>query len=256
MNDMKMTIFSKTKNDVKTIIDKELLEDVGKSYAQSEGSYPQFSQNSVDNSLENSEKDTNLKNLYQSWRKFDSLIEKNFEKSKQEEYNSANCGEDELLEINDSVEQTNRMENMPKQKDIIKHFETNLQKYSSKCDISQEELESQEIPNSILQYLYSIFSKIGKRMFRKVLILMYSFKEIDIKDKVLILSALGYLISPIDMIPDTLLGVGFADDAVIVSYIFNKIISGVSEQTIKKVDNLLSLLDKSTKSDTSDVTEK
>ena len=40
------------------------------------------------------------------------------------------------------------------------------------------------------------------------------------------------------------------------SYIFNKIISGVSEQTIKKVDNVLSLLDKSTKSDTSDVTEK
>ena len=93
-------------------------------------------------------------------------------------------------------------------------------------------------------------------MFRKVMILMYSFKEIDIKDKVLILSALGYLISPIDMIPDTLLGVGFADDAVIVSYIFNKIISGVSAQTIKKVDNVLSLLDKSTKSDTSDVTEK
>lgn len=256
MNDMRMNIFSKTKKDVKTLIDKELLDDVGKSYAQSDGSYPQFSQNSVDNSLENSEKDTNLKNLYQSWRKFDSLIEENFEKSKQEEHNNANCGEDELPEINDSVEQMNCMENMPKQKDIIKHFETNLQKYSSKCDISQEELESQEIPNSILQYLYSIFSKIGKRMFRKVMILMYSFKEIDIKDKVLILSALGYLISPIDMIPDTLLGVGFADDAVIVSYIFNKIISGVSEQTIKKVDNVLSLLDKSTKSDTSDVTEK
>jgi len=42
MNDMRMNIFSKTKKDVKTLIDKELLEDVGKSYAQSDGSYPQF----------------------------------------------------------------------------------------------------------------------------------------------------------------------------------------------------------------------
>ena len=69
------------------------------------------------------------------------------------------------------------------------------------------------------------------------------------------MSALGYLISPIDMIPDTLIGVGFADDAVIISYIFNKIISGVSEQTIKKVDNLLSSLDKASKSDLNDVME-
>ena len=130
-----------------------------------------------------------------------------------------------------------------------------MQKYSAKCDVSQEELETQEIPSGILQYLYSIFSKVGKRMFRKILILMYSFKEIDIKDKALILSALGYLISPIDMIPDTLIGVGFADDAVIISYIFNKIISGVSEQTIKKVDNLLSSLDKASKSDLIDVME-
>lgn len=231
MKDFMMNTFSDIKKDVKSKIDKELLQDVQKSY-------PQNYTETVDNSPE---KDIRLQDLHQSFDKLDSFIEENFEKAKQGVNVNVNNKEDKII---DSMDKINQKEDMPKQKDIIRHFELNLQKYSSKCDISQEELESQEIPSSILQYLYSIFSKVGKRMFRKILILVYSFKEIDIKDKVLILSALGYLIAPIDMIPDTLLGIGFADDAVVISYIFNKIITEVSEQTIKKVDNLLSLLEK------------
>ncbi len=250
-----MNTFLDAKSNIKDKINEELLQDIEKSYPQSEKDYLQNFENSVDNFLDEKEKDTKLKNLYQSESKFDSLLEENFEKSTKEVHEDAVCEENEVKKITEVMNDTKQGEGVPKQKDIIKHFEINLQKYSAKCDVSQEELETQEIPSGILQYLYSIFSKVGKRMFRKILILMYSFKEIDIKDKALILSALGYLISPIDMIPDTLIGVGFADDAVIISYIFNKIISGVSEQTIKKVDNLLSSLDKASKSDLNDVME-
>jgi len=230
MKDFMMNTFSDVGSNIKDKIDENLLQDIKKSY-------PQDYEQNVDNFSVKGEKKTTFKSLYQSWDKFDAYIEKNFEKPKEEIHKDIACKKNEENQIVDSID-------MPKQKDIIRHFESNLQKYSSKCDVTQEELEEQKIPSGILQYLYSIFSKIGKRMFRKILILMYSFKEIDIKDKVLILSALGYLISPIDMIPDTLLGVGFADDAVVISYIFNKIIIGVSEQTIKKVDTLLSLLEK------------
>lgn len=255
MKDFMMNAFSDVKSNIKDKIDEELLQDIEKSYPQSSKSYPQNFQNSVDNSSDEEEKDTKLKNLYQSWNKFDSFLEDNFERSTKEVHEDAVYEENEVKKITGVMNDAKQTGGIPKQNDIIKHFEVNLQKYSAKCDVSQEELETQEIPSGILQYLYSIFSKVGKRMFRKILILMYSFKEIDIKDKALILSALGYLISPIDMIPDTLIGVGFADDAVIISYIFNKIISGVSEQTIKKVDNLLSSLDKANKSDLNDVNE-
>ena len=79
-------------------------------------------------------------------------------------------------------------------------------------------------------------------MFRNILI--FSFKEIDIKDKTLVLSALGYLISPVDMIPDPLIGIGFVDDIAVISYIFNKVIKGADDQTVRRVDDLIAFLEK------------
>lgn len=48
-----------------------------------------------------------------------------------------------------------------------------------------------------------------------VLILYYSLKsdKVSAKEKALIIGALGYFILPVDLVPDLIPGVGFADDA-------------------------------------------
>ena len=76
-----MNTFLDAKSNIKDKINEELLQDIEKSYPQSEKDYLQNFENSVDNFLDEKEKDTKLKNLYQSESKFDSLLEENFEKS-------------------------------------------------------------------------------------------------------------------------------------------------------------------------------
>ncbi len=57
--------------------------------------------------------------------------------------------------------------------------------------------------------------KVGKSFIEKALLLFYVFKDKDtpIIDKGIIIGALGYLIFPVDAIPDFIPIVGYSDDA-------------------------------------------
>lgn len=68
----------------------------------------------------------------------------------------------------------------------------------------------------------SLWKKIGKfaakaglKVIYYALILYYSLKsdKVSKKEKALIIGALGYFILPVDLVPDLIPGVGFADDA-------------------------------------------
>ena len=50
-----------------------------------------------------------------------------------------------------------------------------------------------------------------------------SYKDISNTSIVAIIGSLLYFISPIDLIPDFILGLGFLDDAFIIGYVFNKV---------------------------------
>lgn len=61
----------------------------------------------------------------------------------------------------------------------------------------------------------------------------------SIKDKAIIVGALGYLISPIDVIPDAIPIVGLTDDLAVLLYVLNKI-GNVSEEIKEKAKSKLS----------------
>ncbi|MDG3043205.1 YkvA family protein [Bacillus sp. B6(2022)] len=56
--------------------------------------------------------------------------------------------------------------------------------------------------------------KAGVSLVYAVLLLYYTLQkpEVPVKAKTLIIGALGYFILPIDLIPDTLVGIGYTDD--------------------------------------------
>ena len=82
-------------------------------------------------------------------------------------------------------------------------------------------------------------SKIAKRAGAKLvyvsLILYYTLQsdKVSIKDKAIIVGALGYLISPLDVVPDAMPIIGLGDDLAVLLYVLNKV-GNVSEEIKEK----------------------
>lgn len=55
----------------------------------------------------------------------------------------------------------------------------------------------------------------------------------SIKDKAIIVGALGYLISPLDVVPDAIPIIGLGDDLAVLLYVLNKV-GNVSEEIKEK----------------------
>ncbi|WP_300360978.1 YkvA family protein [Fusobacterium sp.] len=73
--------------------------------------------------------------------------------------------------------------------------------------------------------------KIGLKGIYFSLILYYLLKKnnIPLKEKTLIISALGYLIAPLDFIPDILPGMGFVDDIGALTFVIKKVSKYIDE---------------------------
>ncbi|MGR9047348.1 YkvA family protein [Halobacillus faecis] len=75
-------------------------------------------------------------------------------------------------------------------------------------------------------------SRIGTKIVYYSLLLYYAFKSPDTpkKAKLTIAGALGYLILPVDVIPDFIPVVGFTDDSAVIIYAVYQVISHIDEQ--------------------------
>lgn len=74
----------------------------------------------------------------------------------------------------------------------------------------------------------------------KRLIIAFKFlldKKVPLKSKLWILVPLIYLISPIDLIPDPVLGFGIVDDLVLISFLIHKISEKLNEYIVKRNRN-------------------
>lgn len=86
------------------------------------------------------------------------------------------------------------------------------------------------------------FANIGKKTTWYVLILYYTLKsdEVSVKDKSIILGALGYLILPVDIIPDAIPLLGFTDDASAINMAYCAIKRNVTPEIENKASKKLS----------------
>ncbi len=82
-----------------------------------------------------------------------------------------------------------------------------------------------------LEKISKIAKRAGAKLVYVALILYYTLQsdKVAIKDKAIIIGALGYLISPLDVIPDAIPIVGLGDDLAVLLYVLNKI-GNVSEE--------------------------
>lgn len=76
-----------------------------------------------------------------------------------------------------------------------------------------------------LEKISKIAKRAGAKLVYVALILYYTLQsdKVPIKDKAIIIGALGYLISPLDVIPDAIPIVGLGDDLAVLLYVLKKI---------------------------------
>lgn len=106
-----------------------------------------------------------------------------------------------------------------------------LQKYKEK--FSQQ---------NFIEKIQRIAKRAGAKLVYIALILYYLMQsdKVSLKDKAIIIGALGYLISPIDVVPDAIPIAGLADDLAVLLYALGKVWSQVDDNLKDKAKEKLS----------------
>ena len=86
--------------------------------------------------------------------------------------------------------------------------------------------------SAFMEKISRIAKRAGAKLVYAALILYYTLinDKVSVKDKAIIIGALGYLISPLDVVPDAIPIAGLADDLTVLIYVIHKIWGDISEE--------------------------
>ena len=87
-----------------------------------------------------------------------------------------------------------------------------------------------------------IAKRAGSKLVYAALILYYTLQsdKVSKSDKAIIIGALGYMISPLDVIPDAIPIAGLTDDLAVLLYVLKKVWTGIDPEIIAKAREKLS----------------
>ena len=96
--------------------------------------------------------------------------------------------------------------------------------------------------SDFVEKISKIAKRAGSKLVYAALILYYTLQsdKISVKDKAIIIGALGYLVSPLDVISDAIPIAGLGDDLAVLIYVLNKVWGNVSEDIKAKAKDKLS----------------
>ena len=87
-----------------------------------------------------------------------------------------------------------------------------------------------------------IAKRAGAKLVYAALILYYTLQsdKVSKTDKAFIIGALGYMISPIDVIPDAIPIAGLTDDLAVLLYVLKKVWNGIDPEIVQQAKERLS----------------
>ena len=90
--------------------------------------------------------------------------------------------------------------------------------------------------SDFVEKIARIAKRAGAKLVYAALILFYTLQsdKISVKDKALIIGALGYLISPIDVVPDAIPIAGLTDDLAVLIYVLKLVWTDVDPEIKEK----------------------
>lgn len=96
--------------------------------------------------------------------------------------------------------------------------------------------------SAFLEKISRIAKRAGAKLIYVALILYYTLQsdKVSLKDKAIILGALGYLISPLDVVPDAIPIAGLGDDLAVLIFVLKKVWGEVNDDVRAKAKSKLS----------------
>lgn len=95
--------------------------------------------------------------------------------------------------------------------------------------------------SAFVEKISHVAKRAGLKMVYAALILYYTLEsdKVALKDKAMIIGSLGYLISPLDVIPDAIPIAGLSDDLAVLIFVLHKVWGDVSEDAKQKAHDKL-----------------
>ncbi|MBP3826532.1 MAG: DUF1232 domain-containing protein [Prevotella sp.] len=90
--------------------------------------------------------------------------------------------------------------------------------------------------SEFIEKISRIAKRAGAKLVYAALCLFYTLQsdKVSLKDKAIIIGALGYLISPLDVVPDAIPIAGLGDDLAVLIFVLQKVWGEVSEEVKAK----------------------
>ena len=95
--------------------------------------------------------------------------------------------------------------------------------------------------NDFVEKISRIAKRAGAKLVYASLVLYYTLQsdKVSKKDKAIIIGALGYMISPLDVIPDAISIAGLTDDLAVLAYVLKKVWGDVDTEIKEKAKEKL-----------------
>ena len=95
--------------------------------------------------------------------------------------------------------------------------------------------------SGFVEKISRIAKRAGVKLVYSALVLYYTLEsnQVSLKDKATIIGALGYLISPLDVVPDAIPIAGLSDDLAVLIYVLHKVWGDVPEDVKEKAKKKL-----------------
>ncbi len=96
--------------------------------------------------------------------------------------------------------------------------------------------------SEFIEKVSRIAKRAGAKLVYSALILYYTLQsdKVSKADKAIIIGALGYMISPLDVIPDAIPIAGLTDDLAVLLYVLKKVWTGIDPEIVETAKNRLS----------------
>ncbi len=95
--------------------------------------------------------------------------------------------------------------------------------------------------SDFVEKISRVAKRAGAKLVYAALILFYTLQsdKISVKDKAIIIGALGYLISPLDVVPDAIPIVGLGDDLAVLVYVLKKVWTDIDPKVQERAKSKL-----------------